>query len=47
MNQVLVVNYKLGDSFKFMVNGGFTIRNIEFNAIGSSIDLNTDFNYGS
>jgi len=39
-NVVLRMNYKLRDTFKFMVYGGLTIRNLEFDALDSVIDLN-------
>lgn len=43
----VTVNYKLSDSFRFKVGAGLTIRNLNFNAIDSSIDLTLDNDFNN
>ncbi|CDW82437.1 UNKNOWN [Stylonychia lemnae] len=43
-DQQLTINYKLRDTFHFIVGAGLTIKNLIFDAIDSSIDMDTDIN---
>ncbi|CDW89057.1 UNKNOWN [Stylonychia lemnae] len=41
---MITINYKLRDTFHFLVGAGLTIKNLIFDAIDSSLDLETDIN---
>ncbi|CDW74791.1 UNKNOWN [Stylonychia lemnae] len=44
--QTIIINYKLRDSFHFLVGGSLTMINLQFDAIDSTIDLALDYSNG-